>query len=74
MFFGMFTTPFIVILPLLFIIVIARVASGFIRGIGRRPYRDLPDDSQFTPDVFGRRPTQLGTPHDTHQASMFKLG
>lgn len=42
MFFGMFGTSIFFILPLIFIVVIARAASGFFRGVSRRSFREFP--------------------------------
>ena len=73
MFFGMFSTPVIFILPLIFIFVIARVASGFIRGISRRSSGYLPDEDRMTPELFRQNSRSLPRGKNSDEAKIFKL-
>jgi len=72
MFFGMFS-PFYFVVPLIFIFVIARVASGFIRGVTRRPYKDLSNDLPMPLGVPAAGSRRIIPGGNSDEAKIFKL-
>jgi hypothetical protein len=73
MFFGMFSTPIVFILPLIFVFVIFRFASSFFRGISRRSSRSIMDDDRLPPELLRRDPRSLVRGKNSDEASIFKL-
>ncbi|MCK4514629.1 MAG: hypothetical protein KAU31_05185 [Spirochaetaceae bacterium] len=73
MIFRMFASPVFFIFPLIIFFVVARVAVGFIRGITRRSYRDLPDDVDLYPEAYRENPQRAIQGKKSDEARIFRL-
>jgi hypothetical protein len=73
MMFGMFTTPFFFIFPLIIFFLVARVAAHFIRGISRPPHRDLSDAFGVPPELYRKDPRELTRSAKSDESKIFKL-
>ena len=73
MFFGMFSTPFYFIFPLIMFFVVARVAARFIRGISRPPHRDLTDAFGVPQEAYRKDPRPLIRGKGSDESRIFKL-
>ncbi len=73
MIFRMFASPLYFIFPLIIFFVVARVAVGFIRGITRRSYRDLPDEVDLHPGAYRESPQGAIQGKKSDEARIFRL-
>lgn len=73
MIFRMFASPVFFIFPLIIFFLVARVAASFIRGIPRRPYRDLPDEVNLHPGAYRENPQAAIQGRKSDEARIFRL-
>jgi hypothetical protein len=72
--FGFFVTPFYFILPLIIFVLIARAASGFFRGVNRRPpYREFPQGQNLSDQLAQRAAPSALRSRNNNEARIFKL-
>lgn len=71
MFFG-FATPFFFILPLIFFVVVARIAAGFFRGISRRSDQKV-FDRYGVPELDPNRTRSIGRSRNSDESRIFRL-